>query len=84
MDNERSYPITPDGRWQPAPRHAPFVIATIVIAVVMVWFTGMGQNALAANLMFVDPRPFSWEVFSSLAVAWRRCRRPWPVARCGG
>jgi len=67
VDNERSYPITPDGRWQPAPRHAPFVITTIVIAVVMVWFTGMGQNALAANLMFVDPRPFSWEVFSSLA-----------------
>lgn len=66
MTNETSYPITPDGRWQPGPQHAPFVVATIAIAVLMVWLTSMGQNALSASLMFVDPRLFSWEVFGSL------------------
>jgi len=67
LSNERSYPITPDGRWQPGPAHAPFVVACIGLALVMVWLTAMGQNALAANLMMVDPRFFSWEVFSTLA-----------------
>jgi len=67
LDNQTSFPITPEGRWQPSPAHAPFVVVTIVVAVVMVWLTGMGQNALAANLMLVDPRQFPWEAFSTLA-----------------
>ncbi|MGC8121018.1 rhomboid family intramembrane serine protease [Marinobacter sp. VGCF2001] len=67
MDNPSSSPVTPSGRWQPAPRHAPFVIGLIVTAVVMVWLTGMGQSNLAATLMIVDPRSFAWETFSTLA-----------------
>lgn len=66
MDNERSFPITPEGRWQPSPGHAPFVVAAIVIAVAMVWVTDMGQNALAASLLMVDPRSLPWEAFSTL------------------
>lgn len=67
MDSPSSSPITPGGRWQPAPRHAPFVIGVIVVAVVMVWLTGMGQSNFAAAMMIVDPRPFSWDTFSTLA-----------------
>ncbi|WP_303293401.1 rhomboid family intramembrane serine protease [Marinobacter sp. ST-43] len=67
LDSPSSSPITPGGRWQPAPRHAPFVIGVIVVAVVMVWLTGMGQSNFAAAMMIVDPRPFSWDTFSTLA-----------------
>ncbi|MEC7816228.1 MAG: rhomboid family intramembrane serine protease [Pseudomonadota bacterium] len=67
MDNPTSSPITPSGRWQPAPQHAPLVAATIAIAVVMVWFTGMGQNPTAASMMVVDPRAFGWQTFGTLA-----------------
>lgn len=67
MDNETSYPITPDGRWQPKPAHAPFVVGCIGVAVLMVWLTAMGQNTLAASLMVVDPRAFAWEAFSTFA-----------------
>ncbi|AMQ90403.1 Rhomboid protease GlpG [Marinobacter sp. THAF39] len=66
MDQHTSSPITPSGRWQPAPRHAPFVVSMIGIAVAMVWLTSMGQNPLAAAMMIVDPRHYSWDVFSSL------------------
>ena len=58
MDQHTSSPITPSGRWQPAPRHAPFVVTVIGIAVAMVWLTSMGQNSLAAAMMIVDPSPF--------------------------
>lgn len=67
MDTQTPSPITPGGRWQPTPRHAPFVIGIIAVAVVLVWFTGMGQNAFAAGLMMVDPRAFPWDAFSTLA-----------------
>jgi len=67
LDQQISSPITPGGRWQPAPKHAPFVIAVIAIALVMVWFTAMGQNSVAAAMMIVDPRQFPWDTFSSLS-----------------
>ncbi|PSF04676.1 rhomboid family intramembrane serine protease [Marinobacter fuscus] len=66
MDSSTSSPITPGGRWQPAPRHAPIVAGVIALAVVAVWLTRMGQNSVAASLMIVDPRWFSWEDFSTL------------------
>ncbi|WP_372965260.1 rhomboid family intramembrane serine protease [Marinobacter sp.] len=66
MDNPISSPITPDGRWQPGPRHAPFVIAVIALALIMVWLTGMGKNALTVQMMAVDPRLFPWEAFETL------------------
>ncbi len=49
-------PVFVGGRWQPSPRHAPVVLAMILIAVVMAWITAMGQNQLSTLLMFVDPR----------------------------
>lgn len=67
MDQQTSSPVTPSGRWQPAPQHAPFVVAIIAIALVMVWLTSMGQNSVAAAMMIVDPRAFPWDAFSSLS-----------------
>lgn len=67
MDQQTSSPITPSGRWQPAPKHAPFVVALIAIALVMVWFTAMGQNSVAAAMMVVDPRSLPWSTFDSLS-----------------
>ncbi|EAZ98339.1 rhomboid family intramembrane serine protease [Marinobacter sp. ELB17] len=55
----RRSPIV-NGRWQPAPGHAPVVISVIVIAVVTVWLTAMSSNELAAGLMIVDPRQYEW------------------------
>ncbi|MFO8141796.1 MAG: rhomboid family intramembrane serine protease [Marinobacter sp.] len=66
MDQQTSSPITPSGRWQPVPKHAPFVVALIAIALVMVWFTSMGQNSVAAAMMVVDPRSLPWSTFDSL------------------
>lgn len=66
MDNQISSPVTPDGRWQPGPRHAPLVIAVLVFALIMVWLTGMGQNALAVKMTAVDPRMVPWHVFDTL------------------
>jgi len=60
-----SSPITSSGRWQPAPAHAPVIMAVIGISVLMVWFTAMGQNAVAAAMMVVDPRFFAWSAFES-------------------
>lgn len=67
METQKSSPITPSGRWQPAPRHAPAVAAIIVIALVAVWLTGMGQNSVAASMMMVDPRAFDWNSFETLS-----------------
>ncbi|MBN7769697.1 rhomboid family intramembrane serine protease [Marinobacter daepoensis] len=67
LDSSSPSPITPNGRWQPAPRHAPLVIAVIMIAIAMVWLTGMGQSKLAASMMIVDPRPFPWGTFETLS-----------------
>ncbi len=66
MNNLNSSPVTPDGRWQPGPKHAPFVVAVLVLALIMVWLTGMGQNALAVKMTAVDPRIVSWHVFDTL------------------
>jgi GlpG protein len=53
-------PVFVGGRWQPSPHHAPIVLGTIVLALVMAWVTAMGQNQLSAALMFVDPRFYDW------------------------
>lgn len=65
MENQVSSPITPGGRWQPSPGHAPFVIAVIGLALIMVWLTDMGQNALTAQMTIADPRRFPWDLFST-------------------
>lgn len=66
METQKSSPITPAGRWQPSPQHAPAVAAIIALALVTVWLTGMGQNSVAASMMMVDPRPFPWNAFDTL------------------
>ncbi len=53
-------PVFVRGRWQPSPRHAPLVLALIVIAGVAAWLTGLGQNAMSAYLMVTDPRVYEW------------------------
>ena len=65
METRKSSPITPSGRWQPSPQHAPAVVAILVIALVTAWVTGMGQNSVAASMMMVDPRSFAWSTFES-------------------
>jgi len=66
LETQQSSPITPSGRWQPAPRHAPAVAVIIAIALVAVWLTGMGQNSVAAAMMMADPRQFAWSTFETL------------------
>nr|WP_166252297.1 rhomboid family intramembrane serine protease [Marinobacter salicampi] len=53
-------PVFVRGRWQPSPRHAPIVLASIVFAVVMAWLTGLGQTQLAYVLMIIDPQQHDW------------------------
>jgi len=65
LETRPSSPITPTGRWQPSPQHAPAVAVCIAAALVVVWLTGMGQNSVAASMMLVDPRAFPWEAFET-------------------
>ena len=54
-------PVFVRGRWQPSPRHAPLVLAIIVIAAICGWLTSLGQDrSLSAYLMFTDPRFYDW------------------------
>jgi rhomboid protease GlpG len=55
-----SSPVFVGGRWQPSPRHAPMVLAMIVIGVVVSFFTNLGQNRLATYLMIIDPTVYPW------------------------
>lgn len=57
-------PAFVQGRWQPSPRHAPLILAILVIAVVLAWLSSLGNSPLAASMMFVDPRYFAWETFA--------------------
>jgi GlpG protein len=65
VDEIAHSPVFVRGRWQPSPRHAPFVLALIIIAGVVAWVTDLGQNTLSAYLMMTDPRLYE---FDSLAV----------------
>lgn len=56
-------PVFVGGRWQPSPRHAPLVLGTIILAVILAWVTGLGQNLTAASLMIIDPRDYDWSSF---------------------
>ncbi len=60
VEHHNRSPVFVAGRWQPSPRHAPLVLAIIVLGVLMAWFTGLGSNQFTANLMFVDPRAYDW------------------------
>jgi GlpG protein len=62
-------PVFVRGRWQPSPRHAPFVLGTIVIAAILAWLTGLGRAPFAESLMFVDPRAFDWQTFDGRMAA---------------
>ena len=53
-------PVFVRGRWQPSPRHAPFVLALIIVAACVAWITGLGQNNLATYLMMTDPRVYDF------------------------
>lgn len=64
VERQQHSPVFVRGRWQPSPRHAPVVLGLIVFAVIMVWFTAMGRNELAAALMVVDPRNFDWSTMA--------------------
>lgn len=64
-----SSPVFVGGRWQPSPRHAPFVLSLIVIAAVVAWFTDLGQNSMSAYLMMTDPRVYDWGSIAERAQA---------------
>ncbi|MFL1404500.1 rhomboid family intramembrane serine protease [Marinobacter sp. M1N3S26] len=52
------------GRWQPAPRHSPMVFGLIIVAAVVAWLTGLGENIMSAVFMYVDPRYHDWQTFA--------------------
>ncbi|MDA3877349.1 MAG: hypothetical protein PF483_09700, partial [Halothiobacillus sp.] len=60
VEHHNRSPVFVAGRWQPSPRHAPLVLAIIVLGVLTAWFTGLGSNQFTATLMFVDPRAYDW------------------------
>lgn len=60
VDEVATSPVFVRGRWQPSPRHAPFVLTLIIIAVVVAWLTDLGQNTLSTYLMMTDPRMYDW------------------------
>ncbi|WP_273427851.1 rhomboid family intramembrane serine protease [Marinobacter sp.] len=64
VDRQHHSPVFVGGRWQPSPKHAPLVLAAIVVALLMVWATSMGRNELAAALMMIDPRDFDWSTLA--------------------
>jgi GlpG protein len=53
-------PVYVGGRWQPAPRHAPFVLGVIVVCVLGAWLTSFGQGQTTMLLMMVDPQQYAW------------------------
>lgn len=57
----RHSPVFVRGRWQPSPRHAPMVLAMVVVAGLLAWLTGLGQSELTRWLMIIDPRAFPWD-----------------------
>ena len=64
-------PVFVAGRWQPSPRHAPLVLAMIVIAATVAWVTDMGRSQLSTVLMMVDPQNFAWNTLSARVEALR-------------
>lgn len=57
-------PVFVNGRWQPSPRHAPLVLGLIIVAALVTWATGLGRDAMAAGLMYVDPTHFLFDSLS--------------------
>jgi len=55
-----SSPVFVGGRWQPSPRHAPIVLAMIIVAAIVALLTNLGQDYLATYLMITDPRVYDW------------------------
>lgn len=60
VDDLATSPVFVRGRWQPSPRHAPWVLALIIIAAMVAWFTDLGRNSLSGYLMMTDPRVYDW------------------------
>ncbi len=69
INQQGSAPVYRSGRWQPSPRHAPFVLSVIVVAVVLAWATGLGSGLLSASLMVVDPRLYGWGTLAERVAA---------------
>lgn len=63
-------PVFVNGRWQPSPRHAPMVLAIIVVATLVAWFTGLGRQSAAAFFMFVDPTQYGFQSVAERLDAW--------------
>ncbi|MBS3803895.1 MAG: rhomboid family intramembrane serine protease [Oleiphilaceae bacterium] len=62
-------PVFVGGRWQPSPKHAPFVLATIIICALVAWMTSFGQSPLTMLLMIVDPQQYTWTTFDQRLAA---------------
>lgn len=62
--NQASRAPVRGGRWQPAPRHSPLVFGLIIVAAVVAWLTGLGENLMSAVFMYVDPRYHEWQSFA--------------------
>lgn len=60
VDASVNSPVFVGGRWQPSPKHAPLVIAIIIVAGLTAWFTGLGTNMASTGLMIIDPRLYDW------------------------
>ncbi|WP_417515128.1 rhomboid family intramembrane serine protease [Marinobacter sp.] len=60
VEHHNRSPVFVAGRWQPSPRHAPFVLSIIALGVLMAWLTGLGSNQLTTSLMIIDPRAYDW------------------------
>lgn len=64
-------PVFVGGRWQASPRHAPLVLAIILLAALVAWVTGMGTNRASTVMMMVDPQNFTWNTLSARVEALR-------------
>ena len=58
VDEVANSPVFVGGRWQPSPRHAPIVLAMVIIAAIVAFLTDLGQNSLGYNLLMTDPRVY--------------------------
>ena len=58
-----------NGRWQPKPAHAPIVMGMVVVAAVLAWMTGLGQQNVSALFLIVDPRYHDVSSFDARLVA---------------